>query len=72
MQIISFNSFKSYLNEILKKLIQKIMQELIKIKHINLKISLKNYNITSFLRYKCFKLIWCYLKNFNKALMKII
>jgi hypothetical protein len=30
-----FNSFKSYKNEILKKSIWKIMQELIKIKHVN-------------------------------------
>jgi hypothetical protein len=35
IQIINFNSFKSYKNEILKKLIWKIMQELIKIKHVN-------------------------------------
>jgi len=39
IQIISFNSFKSYENEILKKLIWKIMQELIKIKYVNFKIN---------------------------------
>jgi hypothetical protein len=39
IQIISFNSFKSYKNEILKKLIWKIMQELIIIKHVNFKIN---------------------------------
>jgi len=38
IQIINFNYFKSYWNEILKKIIWKIMQELIKIKHVNLKI----------------------------------
>jgi hypothetical protein len=32
IEVISFNSFKSYKNEILKKLIWKIMQDLIKIK----------------------------------------
>jgi hypothetical protein len=36
IEIVSFNSFKSYWNEIWK-----IMQELIKIKHINFKINIK-------------------------------
>jgi hypothetical protein len=35
IQIISFNSIQSYENEIIKKLIENIMQELIKIKHVN-------------------------------------
>jgi len=39
IQIISFNSFKSYKNEILKKMIKIIMQELIKIIHVNFKIN---------------------------------
>jgi hypothetical protein len=44
MQIINFNSFKSYYNEVFKKLIWKIMQELIIIKRTNLKINIK-FNI---------------------------
>jgi hypothetical protein len=39
IQIISFNSFKFYQNEILKKIIRKIVQELIKIKHANFNIN---------------------------------
>jgi len=44
MQVISFNSFKSYWIEIIKKLIWKIMKELIKIKRVNFKINY-NFNI---------------------------
>jgi len=49
IQIISFNSFKYYENEILKILIWKILQELIKIKHVNLEIKY-DFNMI-FLRY---------------------
>jgi len=45
------------------------MQKMIKIIHVNLKIN-KNFNINIFELW-LEKLIWCYLKNFNKALMKI-
>jgi hypothetical protein len=41
------------------------MQELITIKYINLKIN------SIFFRYKFLKSIWCYLRNFDKVLMKI-
>jgi hypothetical protein len=41
IQIINFNSFKSYSNEIPKFLIWKIMKELIKIKHFNFEINIK-------------------------------
>jgi len=49
IQIISFNSFKYYENEIFKILIWKILQELIKIKHVNLEIKY-DFNMI-FLRY---------------------
>jgi len=48
IQMINFNSFKSYKNEIPKKLISKIMQELIKIKKCQFKNKLKfSYKIIS-------------------------